>query len=81
MGSVVKAKVGEVEENTREGRIRRMRKDLMGCFQDVMGEKKLLAQSENMQKKEMIPCSIMFVCSKEEICLEMDEPISNLREK
>ena len=78
VGSVVKAKVGEAEENTREGRIRRMRKDLMGCFQDVMGEKKLLAQLKKNQKKEMISCSIVYVCSREEICLEMDDPISNL---
>ena len=36
VGSVVMTKVGEMEENTREGRIRRMRKELMGCVQAVV---------------------------------------------
>ena len=36
MGSVVKAKVGELEKITREGRSRRMRKDVVGCFQRVV---------------------------------------------
>ena len=81
VGSVVKAKVGEMEENTREGRIRRMRKELMGCVQAVVGKKKLLVQFKKLQKKEMIYCSIVYVCSREEICLEMDDPISNLAEK
>ena len=34
---VVKAKVGELEEITREGRIRRMRKNVVGCIQAVEG--------------------------------------------
>ena len=70
-----------MEDNTREGRIRRVRKDLMGCVQDVMGKKKLVVQFKKNQKKEMISCSIVYVCSKEEIYLGMDDPISNLPEK
>ena len=31
VGCVVKAKVGELEKITRKGRIRRMRKDVVGC--------------------------------------------------
>ena len=31
VGSVVTAKVGEIEEKTREGRSRRMRKEVVGC--------------------------------------------------
>ena len=31
VGSVVKAKLVEMEENTREGRIGSMRKELLGC--------------------------------------------------
>ena len=42
VGYVVKAKVGELEKITREGRIRRMRKDVLGCVQSVVGNKKLL---------------------------------------
>ena len=26
----------------------------------------------------MSSCSLVYLCSKEEVCLEMDEPISNL---
>ena len=39
LGSVIKAKVGETEENTREGRSRRMRKDVAECVQDIVGNK------------------------------------------
>ena len=51
MGSVVKAKVGDMEENTREGRIRRIRKVLMGCVQAVVGKKKLVVQFKKLHKK------------------------------
>ena len=44
VGSVVKAKVGEMEENIGEGRIKRTRKELMGCVQAVVGKKKLVVQ-------------------------------------
>ena len=37
VGSVVKEKVGDMEEKLREGRIRRMRKYVMGFFQDLVG--------------------------------------------
>ena len=54
-----------MEENTREGRIRRMRKELIGCVQDVVGRKQLSVQLKKNQKKEMIYCSIVYVCSRE----------------
>ena len=41
VGSVVKAKVGYMEDNTREGRIRSMRKEVVVCVQAVV-EKKIL---------------------------------------
>ena len=41
VGSVVKARVGELEKITREGRIRRMRKEVVGCVQHVVGKNKL----------------------------------------
>ena len=40
----MKARVREMEENTRTGRSRRMRKNLAGCVQAVVGKKKLLVQ-------------------------------------
>ena len=51
VGSVVKAKVGEMEENTREVRIKRMRRDLMGCVQAAVGMKKLVVQFRNCRIK------------------------------
>ena len=41
---VVKSEAGYMEENTREGRIRSMSKELVGCFQDVVVKKKFMVQ-------------------------------------
>ena len=53
----------------------------MGCVQAVSGKKKFLVQFEDGKNKEMSSCSIIYVCSKYEVCLDMDEPISNLTKK
>ena len=79
VGSVVMTKVGEMEENTREGRIRRMRKEVVGRVQVVVEKKKVLVQFEDGKKKETRSCSVLCLCSKEEV--EMDEPISNSPKK
>ena len=50
-GSVVKAKVGYVEDNKREGISRRVSKQVVVCFHTVMGEKILLVQIKYFQKK------------------------------
>ena len=47
VGSVVKAKVGELENITSELRSRSMRKEVMGCVQDVAVKKKFLVQFED----------------------------------
>ena len=39
VGSVVKAKVGEMEDKIRGGIIRRMKKEVTGCVQAVAGKK------------------------------------------
>ena len=51
VGSVVKAKVGEMEDNTREERSRRVSKEVVGCVQSVVGKKILLVQFEDGNKK------------------------------
>ena len=61
VGSAVKAKVGEMEENTREVRIRRIRKYVVGCVQNVVGIKILLVQFGDGQKKEMSSSSLVFL--------------------
>ena len=42
VGYVVKAKVGELEKITRKGRTRRMKKEVVGCVQSVVGKNKFL---------------------------------------
>ena len=77
--SAVKAKVGEMEENTRERRSIRMRKEVVACVQAVVGKNRLLFQFKDGQKKEMSSCLLLFLSSKEEA--ETDEPLSNSPKK
>ena len=51
VGSVLKVEVGELEEITSEGRSRRIRKEVVGCVQDVLGEKIFLVQFRYGNKK------------------------------
>ena len=44
VGTLVKEKVGEMNEKKRGVIIRRMMKEVVGCFQDVTVKKKFLAQ-------------------------------------
>ena len=81
VGSLVKAKVRKMEENTREGRSRRTRKEVVGCVEAVVGKKKFLVQFEYGNKIEKSSISLLYRCSKHEVCLEMDEPISDLPQK
>ena len=55
---LVKAKVGNTEENTREVRIRRTRKEAVSCVHDETGKKKFLVKFEDGQKREMIDYSL-----------------------
>ena len=47
VGSVVMAKVGELEKITREGRIRRMRKEVVRCVHRVVGKNKFIVIFED----------------------------------
>ena len=73
MGSVVKAKVGGMEDNTREGRSRRMRNKVVVCVQAVLRKNILLFKFKDGKKKETGSCLLVLLCSKEEV--EMDDPI------
>ena len=68
-----------MEDNTREGIIRRTRKEVVGCVQDLVGKKRFSVQFLYRQKKETIAVSLVFLSSKEEI--EMDDPQSNSPKK
>ena len=51
LSSVVMAKVGEMEENTREEISSRISIDFMVFVQDMVGNKKFLVQFEDRQNK------------------------------
>ena len=51
--SVVKAKVGDLEKIKRERRIRRMIKEVVGCFRAVTRKHNFLVQIKYGQKKEI----------------------------
>ena len=74
LGSVVKAKVGELEKITREGRSRRMSKEVVGCVQRVVGKNKFLFVFEDGQKKEIGYCFLVYLSEKEEV--EMEESVT-----
>ena len=61
VGSVVKAGVGELENITREGIIRRKRKKLVVCVQIGVGKNNLLIQFEDGQKKDKISSLLVFL--------------------
>ena len=55
VGSVVKAKVGELDKITREVRIRRTRKYVVGYFHSVLGNKKFLTQFKDVLEYNYLP--------------------------
>ena len=65
MGSVVTEKFRDIEENNREVRSGKMMKGLVGCVQFVAEKKTFLVKLKYKQKRDIISCSILYVCSKE----------------
>ena len=53
VGAVFKSKLGELEEEVREGFLRLLRKDLTGVFQGVSGKKRLLMRLQYGCKKDL----------------------------
>ena len=81
VGTLVTAKVREMEEKTRDGRSRRTRKEAVGCVEAMVGNKKFLVRFKDGQMREMSSSSLSYVCSEEEVCQEVNETISDLRKK
>ena len=79
VGSVVKAKVGELEKITREGISRRTTKEVVGCVQSVVGKNNFLVLFKDGQKKEIDFCLLVYLSEKEEV--EMEESIILFPEK
>ena len=53
VGTVVKAKIGEIKEEVRAGSSRRMRKELTGVVQGVSGRRRFLARFQNGCKNNL----------------------------
>ena len=53
LGTVVKAKIGDLEEEAREGFYRRMTKELTGVVQGVSGKKRLLVMFQYKLEKDL----------------------------
>ena len=75
VGYVVRAEVGEMEDNTKEGRGRIIGGMCTGCG----GEEEIISSIQIWAEKDMRSCLLMFLCSNEEV--DMDETLSNLPEK
>ena len=52
-------------------------KELVGCFQSVVGNNNFLVQFKDAQKIDMGYCLIVYVCSKEDVGHEVNKPISD----
>ena len=64
VGSVVKSKVGDMDDNTREGRTRRIGKEVVRCVHDVVGNKKFIVKVEDGQKRDMSFFPLFYIFSK-----------------
>ena len=74
VGSVVKSKVGELEKITRKVRSRRIRKEMVGCVQSVVGKNKFLFLFEDGKKKKIGSNLLVYLIEKEEV--DMEESIT-----
>ena len=63
----MKAKFREMEENTREGGISRIMKELLVFVQFITYNKRFLVQFEYRKKRYISYGLLSYVCSKEEI--------------
>ena len=75
------ANVGDMEEKKRGIIITMVRKEVVGCVQDVIGKNKYLIQLEYRYNRDIRSRSISYVCSKEDFGKEVDESIYGLPQK
>ena len=79
VGSVVKAKVGELEEEVRVGSSRNMRKELTDVVQGVSGRRRFLVRFQNSCKKNL-PWNQLTVVTAHEILVEEAPKVSTIPE-
>ena len=51
VGTVVKSKLGDMEEEIREGFLRRLRKEITGVVQGIVGERGFLVRLQDRLRK------------------------------
>ena len=61
VGTVVKAKIDELEEEVREGFLREIRKELTGVTQGVSAKKKFLVMFKDGRKKYLTSSQLIIV--------------------
>ena len=83
--TVVKAKVGELEEEIREGFSRRLSKEMTGVVQEVVGKSKYLVRFQDGLEKDMSSDQITIVVVRSEVEEEIEvrevEMIPEVREE
>ena len=63
VGTIVKAKIGELEEEVRVGSSRRIRKELTGVVQGVSGRRRFFARFQNGCEKNLYSNQFTVVTS------------------
>ena len=79
VGTVVKAKIGELEEEVRAGSSRRMRKELTGVVQGVLGRRRFLVMFQNRCKNNL-SSNQLTVLTAHEILVEEAPEVSTIPE-
>ena len=78
-GTVVKANIGELEEEVRAGNSRRTRKELTGVVQGISGRRRFLLRFQNGCKKNMSSNKLTVVIV-ERILVEEEPEVSTIPE-
>ena len=79
VGTVVKAKIGELEEEVRVGSSRRMRKELTGVVQGVLGRRRFLVRFQNGCENNLSSNQLTVVTA-HEILVEEAPEVSTIPE-
>ena len=79
VGTVVKAKIGELEEEVRVGSARRMRKELTGVVQAISGKRRFLVRFHDGCEKNLSSNQLTVVAA-HEILVEEAPEVSTIPE-
>ena len=72
VGTVVKAKVGELEEDIREGFSRRLSKDITGVVQEVVGKRSYLVIFQDGLEKDILLNHLIILIIRSEVEKEIE---------